>query len=177
MTVADSGAGPASGSGAAAQAPSSGEVQGATAGNADDVSLAHLFASLWRDLPGLISDRVHLVALELRRARQAVVQMVALVVLAAILAATAWIALWAFVIAAALNSGLPWYGTLLLVLSLNLAGGWVAVRRVRRLAGYLALPATVRRLTTAPSSRPVMPAAEAHRPTAGAREAGAGVRS
>lgn len=120
-------------------------------------SFMHLLTSLLRDIPGLISDRVHLVALELRRARQAAVQMVALVVVAAILAATAWIALWGFVIAVALTSGLPSYAALILVLLLNLVGGWLAIKRAKALAGYLALPATVRRLTTKPAAKPVAP--------------------
>jgi uncharacterized membrane protein YqjE len=112
-------------------------------------SISQLLKALTSDLVGQVSDRVHLVALELKRAQQAVLQMAGLIVAAAILAATAWIALWVLVVTLAWISGLPWIGALVLVLLLNLVGGWVAFRRAIALAVYLTLPATVRRLTVA----------------------------
>jgi uncharacterized membrane protein YqjE len=112
-------------------------------------SISELVKALGSDLVGQVSDRVHLVALELKRAQQAVLQMAGLIIVAAILAATAWIALWVLVVVLAWSSGLPWIGALALVLLLNLLGGWVAFKRALALAVYLTLPATVRRLTVA----------------------------
>src|SRR5471030_610510 len=112
----------------------------------DVVSLPKAVSALFADLPGLLTDRVHLLSLELRRASNALGQMVALGLLAAILFATAWIALWVGLAAAFLAVGLAWPWIVLLVLFVNLAAAVWAVLRVKALAP-LALPATLRRLT------------------------------
>lgn len=133
-------------------------------------SFLQLVLDLLQELPGLISDRVHLLTLELQRARQALGQMIALAVAAALLALTAWFVFWIGLTAAAVEAGLAWGWMLLLVLALNVGGAWAAVTRIRRLAGLLAFPATTRRLTIAPTatahpafaaaaSRPVPPSA------------------
>jgi uncharacterized membrane protein YqjE len=111
------------------------------------VSLPKAVGALLADLPGLLSDRVHLLALELRRASGALGQMVALGLLAAILIATAWITLWVGLAAAFLAVGLAWPWIVLLVLFVNLAAAVWALMRVKALAPLLALPATLRRLT------------------------------
>jgi uncharacterized membrane protein YqjE len=111
------------------------------------VSLPKAVGALFADLPGLLSDRVHLLALELRRASGALGQMVALGLLAAILVATAWITLWVGLAAAFLAVGLAWPWIVLLVLFVNLAAAVWALMRVKALAPLLALPATLRRLT------------------------------
>lgn len=132
------------------------DPQSAAPGRAPDrPGIAQLLKALLEDIPGLISDRVHLAALELKRARQALVQMVGLVAAAIIFLATAWLALWALLIASAVIYGLPWIGVFGVILLINLAGSWLAIRRARALADYLALPATVRRLSIAPPTSPV----------------------
>jgi len=113
----------------------------------DLVSLPKAVGALFADLPGLLTDRVHLLALELRRAGGALGQMVALGLLAAILFATAWFALWVGVAAAVLALGVAWPWALLLVLLVNLGAAVWALLRVKALAPLLALPATLRRLT------------------------------
>lgn len=117
-------------------------------------SVAQLLVSLWHDLPGLISDRVLLLALELRRARGSFARMAVFVVLASILAATAWVALWALVTVILLALGVPWYGAFALILVLNGLGAWIAIGRAAALVDDLTLPATMRRLTLAPSHIP-----------------------
>ena len=113
----------------------------------DLLSLPKAVGALFADLPGLLTDRVHLLSLELRRASNALGQMVALGLLAAILFATAWITLWVGLAAAFLAVGLAWPWIVLLVLFVNLAAAAWAVMRVKALAPLLALPATLRRLT------------------------------
>ena len=114
----------------------------------DDVlSLPKAVGALFADLPGLLTDRVHLLSLELRRASNALGQMVALGLLAAILVATAWLTLWVGLAAAFLAVGLAWPWIVLLVLFVNLTAAAWAVMRVKALAPLLALPATLRRLT------------------------------
>ena len=113
----------------------------------DEASLPKAIGALFADLPGLLSDRVHLLSLELQRASNALGQMVALGLLAAILVGTAWIALWVGLAAALLALGLAWPWIVLLVLCVNLGAAAWAVARVKALAPLLALPATVRRLT------------------------------
>ena len=113
----------------------------------DVVSLPKAVGALFADLPGLLSDRVHLLSLELRRASNALGEMVALGLLAAILFATAWITLWVGLAAAFMAVGLAWPWIVLLVLVINLSAAIWALLRVKALAPLLALPATLRRLT------------------------------
>src|SRR3954454_25112498 len=114
-------------------------------------SLPKAVSALFADLPGLFTDRVHLLALELRRASGALGQMVALALLAAILFATAWLTLWGGLVAGMVTLGLFWPWAVLVVLVVNLAAAAWALRRVKALAPLLALPATLRRLTDSDS--------------------------
>ena len=113
------------------------------------VSLPKAIGALLADLPGILTDRVRLLSLELRRASNALGQMVALGLLAAILVATAWLAFWVGLAAAFLALGVAWPWIVLLVLFINLSAAAWCVMRVKRLAPLLALPATLRRLTDA----------------------------
>jgi hypothetical protein len=124
-------------------------------------SLARALKGIWSELPGLVSDRVELLALELRRAGQALARIVVLIVAAAILGVTAWVALWGCVVGGLVAMGLHWTVALLAVLLLNLTGLALAVSRMRALATCLELPATLRHLTLQPP-RPVSPPAPAH---------------
>jgi uncharacterized membrane protein YqjE len=103
---------------------------------------------LVHELPGLISDRIELLSLELQRAGQVLAQIVALIVAAAILAVTAWLALWGGVVVGLISAGLHWAAASLIVLVINLGACWWAVVRARGLAPLLQLPATRRHLTS-----------------------------
>ena len=113
------------------------------------VSLPKAIGALFADLPGILTDRVRLLSLELQRASNALGQMVALGLLAAILVATAWLAFWVGLAAAFLALGIAWPWIVLLVLFINLSAAAWCVMRVKRLAPLLALPATLRRLSDA----------------------------
>ena len=113
--------------------------------------------SVLRELPGLVSDRVELLSLELQRAGRALAQIVVLVVAAALLGVTAWLALWAGVTIALLQAGLHWALALLAVLALNLVAAALALLRVKRLARLLQLPATRRHLTLSPAASAARP--------------------
>ena len=115
------------------------------------VSLPRAVGALLADLPGLFTDRVRLLSLELQRASNALGQMVALGLLAAILVATAWLAFWVGLAAAFLALGIAWPWIVLLVLFINLSAAAWCVVRVKRLAPLLALPATLRRLSDSDS--------------------------
>ena len=132
------------------------------------VGLLDSLVELLRELPGLVSDRVELLSLELRRAGLALAQIVALVVVAAVLVATAWLALWVGVTAMlVLTLGLHWAAALLLVLLLNLGAAALALYRARGLTSRLTLPATRRHLmiqpprTASPAPRAAPGAADA----------------
>jgi hypothetical protein len=118
----------------------------------EPASLPQLLSQLLHELPGIVSDRVHLLSLELRRASRALAELVALVVGAAVLLITAWLALWGGLAAGAVALGLPWGWALVGVLLINLGAALWAVQRARSLAELLTLPATVRRLTVPPRS-------------------------
>ena len=111
------------------------------------LSLPKAAAALLRDLPGLLTDRIRLLSLEVRRAMGALGQMVVLGLVTAILCATAWLALWVGIAAAIIEAGLAWPWTCALVLFVNVAAAIWAARRAMALAPLLGLPATLRRLT------------------------------
>ena len=116
--------------------------------------------ALLAELPALFSDRVHLLALEIRRASRALAQIMALLVAAAIFAATAWAALWAGVIVLLLRTELSLGPVLMIVLAINLLAAVAALLGIRKLARWLTLPATVRRLTLPPSAASPSPKTE-----------------
>lgn len=97
----------------------------------------------------MISERVQLLALELKRARQALVVIAALVVVAALLMLTAWFVLWGAIVAALIATGLAWGWAILIVLIVNAGGAVAALLYASSLGRFLALPATMRHLTLA----------------------------
>jgi Putative Actinobacterial Holin-X, holin superfamily III len=97
-------------------------------------------------LPGLLSDRLELLALELHRAGRSLVQIMALVLATAILVTTAWFVLCGGLSMALVAQGLSWPLALLAVLPVNLLLAWAAMSRVRGLLANLGLPATRRHL-------------------------------
>jgi hypothetical protein len=117
-------------------------------------SMFEAIKGLLADLPALFSDRVQLLALEMKRASRALAQIIALLVAAAIFAATAWAALWAGLIVLLLRTELSLGYVLLIVLAINLAAAIAALLGIRKLARCLGLPATVRRLTLPPAAIP-----------------------
>ena len=97
-------------------------------------------------LPGLVSDRLELLALELHRAGRSMVQIMTLVLATAMLGTTAWLALCGGLGLTLVALGSSWPLALLAVLVVNLALAWAAVSQVRRLLANLGLPATRRHL-------------------------------
>lgn len=132
-----------------APAGSAGPVEGA-----EPPSMIGMARALAGELPGLVSDRVHLFALELRRCGMTLATMVAWAVAAAVVLTTAWLALWVGIGTGAIRAGWPWYWVLTGILLINVAAAVLAVQRARALAPRMALPATLRHLTLAPSAQP-----------------------
>jgi len=118
--------------------------------SSDIASLTALLRDVLHGVPAVFSDRVHLLSLELRRAMQALVGIVALIVCAVVLLLTTWVALWAALAAALLDAGWGIGWVTLLVVALNGGAAAFALMRASRLASLLTLPATVRRLTLPP---------------------------
>lgn len=116
-------------------------------------SMLGMARALTGELPGLVSDRVHLFALELRRSGVALATIVAWAVAAAVLLTTAWLALWAGLGVAAIRAGWAWGWVVAAIIVLNVVAAALAVQRARALAPLLTLPATLRHLTLAPSPR------------------------
>jgi hypothetical protein len=110
---------------------------------------------LLREIPGLISDRVELLSLELGRAGAALGKIAALTVAVAILGITAWATLWTGVVMGLL--GLDWHPALALglVILVNAGAAAWALMKMKDLAGLLRLPATRRHLTLRASARAV----------------------
>ena len=117
-------------------------------------SLTHQLLALRRELPGLVSDRVELLSLELQRAVQALAQIVALLVAIAVLGVTAWLVLWGAIIRLLVSAGMPLAAALLLAIALNVLAILAALLRVRQLLPRLKLPATRRHLMVAPDPHP-----------------------
>jgi len=117
-------------------------------------SLTDQLQALWRELPGLFSDRVELLSLELQRAMQALAQIVVLVVAIAVLGVTAWLVLWAVLIQLLVVAGLPMLVALLVAIAVNGLAIVLALQRVRGLLPRLKLPATRRHLMISPDPEP-----------------------
>lgn len=141
------------------------------AGKTDDAAAGGLFAQgrallgalrdIAHDLPGLVGDRVELLALELQRAGHALLHIVLLLVAAAVLGVTAWLAAWAVAVLGLMAMGLPPVLALALAVAANgVAAAWAlraALARVR----LVGLPATRRQLSfnrLAPTGPPAAPA-------------------
>lgn len=112
--------------------------------------LLHQLKDLWRELPGLVSDRVELLSLELQRATQSLIEIAALLVAVAVLGVTVWLLLWAALIGIMVGLGLqlPW--ALVLAIAINGIVIVLALQRVRGLLPKLRLSATRRHLMAAP---------------------------
>lgn len=131
-------------------APTPDAAAGAAAEASASKSLLDQLLGTYRELPGLISDRVELLSLELHRAGTALLQIVALLVVAAILCVTAWLVLWAGIVSALLAAGWPLVLALAVALVSNIGASAWALFRMRRLLPLLGLPATRRHLTLDP---------------------------
>jgi hypothetical protein len=116
----------------------------AKAPSLESESLFGVLQGLLHDLPGLVSDRVELFSLELKRASRALAQLAALAIAIAVLGVTAWIAIWVQVGVWLWQAGWPWLPVVLIV---HAAAIWFAAMRARTLSHLLGLPATRRRLT------------------------------
>lgn len=109
-------------------------------------SLTRQLQALLQDLPGLFSDRVELLSLELHRAARALAQIVALIVAVAVLGVTAWLLLCVGAIRLLMMAGLTPEGALLVALLVNALAIGLALQRIKRLRPRLSLPATRRHL-------------------------------
>lgn len=123
-------------------------------------SLLDTVRGIWRELPGLFSDRVELFSLELQRAGQALLHIVALGMALAVLGMTTWLVLWSLIITGLMLAGVHWLlvfvGALLAHVLLAL---WV-VHLIKKLLPMLRLPATRRHLMFTSSPVPVAAAAK-----------------
>jgi len=115
-------------------------------GDRRPASLGALLGGLLSDLPGLVSDRVELLSLELQRAGLALLHMACLGMALTVLAMTGWLIVWALLLVGLVAAGLTWAMALGVALLAHVLLGWWAVNRIRRLIPTLGLPATRRQL-------------------------------
>lgn len=124
---------------------------------ADSPSLLKSIKALWQELPGLVSDRVELLSLELRRAGVALAQIVVLGVAVAVLGFTAWVLLWGAIVSGLVAWGLHLALAMLVALLLNAVAAAVVLARVQTQLALLRLPATRRHLTVKAAVEPLKP--------------------
>lgn len=118
------------------------------------VSLRSVLRRLWKELPGLVDDRVDLLLLELKRAGGAAVQMLMLGMAAALFALAAWTACWIGIALGLVALGLHWGWAVVLVVLFNAAAAALALQRVLKLVPLLEMPASRRHFRLA---RPLPP--------------------
>jgi uncharacterized membrane protein YqjE len=109
-------------------------------------SFGALIGGLLSELPGLVSDRVELLSLELQRAGLALLHMAVLGMALTVLGMAGWLLVWALLIHGMVAAGLTWAMALGVALLAHVLLGWWAVNRIRRLIPTLGLPATRRQL-------------------------------
>lgn len=109
-------------------------------------SLAALFGGLLSELPGLVSDRVELLSLELQRAGLALLHITCLGLVLTVLGMAGWLLVWALLMIGLVAAGLSWAMALGGALLVHVLLAWWAMNRIRRLLPSLGLPATRRQL-------------------------------
>jgi uncharacterized membrane protein YqjE len=109
-------------------------------------SLGALIGGLLSELPGLVSDRVELLSLELQRAGLALLHIAIFGLALTVLGMAGWLILWALLMVGMVTAGLTWAMALGVSLVIHGLLGWWAVNRIRRLIPTLGLPATRRQL-------------------------------
>ena len=125
--------------------------------------LLQSITALWQELPGLVSDRVELLSLELKRAGAALAQIVVLGVVAALLGLTAWVLLWGAIVSGLVALGLHVGLAMLVGLLLNGIAAAMVLARMKKQVGLLQLPATRRHLTVKAAVKPLKPSEPLHR--------------
>lgn len=126
-----------------------------TDGRAGPRSLLDAVSGIWRELPGLFSDRVELLSLELQRAGQALLQIAMLGMALAVLGVTAWLILWSLIITGLTLAGLHWLAVFIGALAAQVLLGLWVVHLVKRLLPLLRLSGTRRHLMFTSSPVPV----------------------
>lgn len=126
-------------------------------------ALVDTVQGLFQELPGVVSDRVQLLSLEVRQASGAIAMVVVMAVIALIGGATAWLAFWVAVGLAIASFGLHWGWAVGAVFALNLLIVVIALLMAKSRASGIGLPATMRHLATTRESlqHPESVAAEA----------------
>ncbi len=120
--------------------PSASEAPPKPAGLIDDVK------SLWRDLAGLLHDRLELAALETKFAAQNLVDMIATGVMVGVLLVSAWLGLLGAMVLWLIHLGLMASIAMLLGVLVNLALAALLYRSILRQSQNLGWPATLRSL-------------------------------
>ena len=123
-----------------AHAPQAADMPG-PGSQPEPVPLLQQLKELWQELPGLVSDRVELLSLELQRATQSLIEIVALLVGVAVLGVTVWLLLWAALIGLMVTAGLALHWALLVAIVVNTVVIVLALQRVRGLLPALRLSA------------------------------------
>ncbi|MBA4263955.1 MAG: hypothetical protein C0453_02640 [Comamonadaceae bacterium] len=152
------------------------ETDAQTQAAAAPESIVDTFKGILRELPGLLSDRIELLSVELHRAGLALLHVVMLGMAVAVIGMTAWFMLWVLFIAGLAMLGLHWITALLIGLIVQLALLVWVVHRVKALLPLLQLPATRRRLMFSPASAnasaPQAPPASVNAPSPNAQSHG-----
>jgi hypothetical protein len=121
------------------------------AGGELPAGIADTARAAWGDLRGAVSERLHLVLLELRLAGLTLVQLIILSVIVAVLVVTAWLGLISgIVIAVASVFGLHWSLALGIGVVANLLVAYGLVRSMHKMVERVALPGTVRAIQGKP---------------------------
>lgn len=120
--------------------PSPNQAPSKPAGLIDDAR------SLWRELVGLLHDRLQLAALETRYAAQSLAGMIATGVMVAVLLVSAWLGLLAAVVVWLIHLGLMASIALLAGVLVNLVLAAQLYRSILRQSQNLGWPATLRSL-------------------------------
>jgi uncharacterized membrane protein YqjE len=137
--------------------PSTQTDRDAPAAPAQDAGGVAGVATLWSDLLGLFRDHVEVAVLELQRAGESLVTIIAYAVLAGVLLAAAWLAAASVVVLWLIEHGIAGSAAMLLAVALNLFGVYALLRAIRRRGLHFGFPATLRSLAPHESAPPVPP--------------------
>jgi hypothetical protein len=144
------------------------EPEGTASAPTPEASLTDLIRGIWREIPGLLSDRIELLAAELDRAGLVLLHLVQLGIAMAVLGLSAWLMLWCLAVGGLVLVGLHWLAAIAAGLAVQIALMIWLFLRVKKLVPLLGLPVSRRRLrfSNAPSASPP-PDASHPSPTSG----------
>jgi hypothetical protein len=119
----------------------------------NNASILEDVQALWYELRALGHDYVKLAGLDMRRAGESLVMMIAASIILGIMLISAWLGFLATAVLALINVGMTASNAILLIVAVNLLAALILLRVIRHKSRYLLLPDFLGSLQPTPVKR------------------------